>query len=173
MKALRWLCLVPVDLIVTALSILLSPIMAQAIYFGENNRLPAWLWLWQTPDDDALGSNESAMDWTRRYPRWFQCMVWLCRNSCYGFAWYVLGAKVPADRSVQVFGDRYTNNLPFNTGLRLLLCAGYWELFIVFPTWPGRCFRARLGWKLDRWLAGNYSMPAQFVCSVNPWKARD
>ena len=83
------------------------------------------------------------------------------------------GAKVPADRSVQVFGDRYTNNLPFNTGLRLLLCAGYWELFIVFPTWPGRCFRARLGWKLDRWLAGNYSMPAQFVCSVNPWKARD
>lgn len=172
MMIVIWLLLVPIELLVTILSVLVSPLMAQSIYFGENNKLPKWLWLWQTPDDDAIGSNEAAMGWTRQYPLWFQCMVWLCRNSCYGFAWYVLGAKVTENKQVKLYGDLHTNNNPYHAGWRLLVAGNCWELFLVFPFLPNRCLRARIGWKLDRWYSGNFAMPAQFVCSVNPWKSR-
>lgn len=168
----KWLLLVPLDLLVTILSVTVSPLMAQAIYFGKDNKLPEWLWLWQTPDDDAIGSNEHAMDWTRSYPLWFQCMVWLCRNSAYGFAWYVMGAKVPDNKEVKVFGNLNVNNTPYCSGWRILKADNAWELFFVCSSFPNKCFRARLGWKLDRWYNGNFSMPAQFVCSINPWKSK-
>ena len=167
----KWLLLVPIDLFMTLFSVLVSPLMA--CFLKSDNMLPTWLWLWQTPDCDAIGSGEGGMLWTRKYSRWFQCMVWLCRNSCYGFAWYVLGAKVPENKVVRLYGNLETNNKPYASGWRIFVAENCWEFFWVFPTFPGRCFRARLGWKLDRWFAGNYSLSAQFVCSVNPWKTRN
>lgn len=167
---LKWILIVTLDLFMTIFSILVAPLMA--CFLQPNNMLPTWLWLWQTPDCDAIGSGEGGMLWTRKYSRWFQCMMWLIRNSCYGFAWYVIGAKVPKNRTVRMYGKRSTNNLPYDPGWRIFIAENAWEVFIVFPSFPNKCFRIRIGWKLDRWHNGNYALPAQFVCSINPWKSK-
>lgn len=41
-----------------------------------------------------------------------------------------------------------------------------WEIRCVYPTFPGKCFEARIGWKL----LGNSGDSATFVFRANPFK---
>lgn len=41
-----------------------------------------------------------------------------------------------------------------------------WEIRCVYPTFPGKCFEARVGWKLF----GNIGDSATFVFRANPFK---
>lgn len=60
---------------------------------GTEPRLPTWLSWFDTPDNSLLGD----LRWKtiQNSSTYWSMVKWLYRNSCYGFAWTVLGAPMP------------------------------------------------------------------------------
>lgn len=164
-----WLILLPLDWLSTLLACLLAPVLP--VFLQADNCYPRWLSWFQTPDCDAIGSSEP--EFVAKYgdrSTWVRAVLWQWRNPAYGFAYSVLAAYIPACTPVKVRGNPdIRNTAPFNTGWCFFMSGGYWRLYIVLPSLPGRCLRVNMGWKIT---ADGNNNPAQFVFSVNPFMSR-
>lgn len=112
----KYFLLVLVDLTVSFLNLFLAPVVV--LFANDAGFLPTWLSWFQTPGD-SLDHDYG----DKRFPgpqtgwrRWFSRVAWLYRNSMYGFAINVLGAKTRGTDTLVTYGERATSNRPIHSG---------------------------------------------------------
>lgn len=174
---LRWLLLLVPDLLASLLNYPLALVVV--LFANEEGYLPRWLWWFQTPDnplDGDGGWRNEHWQWRFKLPaslaRYVGRVGWLWRNSMYGLAIDVLGAKTQGWDILITSGDTKTGNRPIHDGwcYRVLYRDGqpiYWQFYYVKRWSETRCVRINLGWKLWSFQPGQ-AINCQFVCSPNP-----
>jgi hypothetical protein len=174
---LRWLVFAVLDVFSVVINIPAAPIVA--LFANREGYLPRLLWWFQTPDNPLDGDGgwiSEHWQWRKRLPaplaRYVGRVGWLWRNSMYGFAIDVLGAKTLGTDKLLVVGDLLTSNRPIHSGTvrRYLVRDGriiYWQLYYVRRWSATRCIRINLGWKLWSFKEGE-AINCQFVFSPNP-----
>lgn len=168
----KYFLLVLVDLTVSFLNFFLAPVVV--LFADDAGFLPTWLSWFQTPGD-SLDHDYG----DKRFPglqtgwrRWFSRVAWLYRNSMYGFAIDVLGAKTRGDDALYTRGDRRTSNRPIHSGwVRHDLYRDgkhlYFQFYYVRQWSATRCLRVNLGWKLWGFEPG-IDKNCQLTFSPNP-----
>ena len=171
-----WLLYLPLTTIVCLLAFPLAPIIALFadgqgdVTLSDKNPLRLWL----TPDNPIEGDSGHFDRWAgfvAAHPKigmYIQRVAWLWRNKAYGWRWTVFSTFHPG--------------IWFATTSRNPIKAR-WMLYVIWPTFSGRCLRVYLGWKLQSackyriqhaenpaFIIPDYT--AMFVCSINPWKER-
>lgn len=112
--------------------------------FGLEPRLPNWLSWFMTPDNSLLGDN----NWKAKTDgKYLSQVMWLYRNSLYGFKWSVLSATI--DDQVVFKGNPKVNHRGPVYGLLRGSCGDYWQYKLVKPLWGDYCLVLNLGWLLD------------------------
>lgn len=193
---IRWLLYLPFDTITTLLAFPLSPIICLFadgkgdVTLSKKNILRMWL----TPDNPIEGDKGHYERWAgfvEKHPKigmYVQRVFWLWRNKAYGWSWYVFNCEIPADMKLYQWGNPEVSDKPYKPGYWIGLTSKniftcYWMLYVTFPTFPGKCFRAYLGWKMRSplsWRLKKESNPdfvikyysAMYVSAINPWKTR-
>jgi len=173
---LKYVILVLVSLLVSFLNYFLAPVAV--LFASEDGWLPKWLWWFQTPGDSLDGDNGWKEEHRRfkvedkPWKRWYNRTTWLYRNSMYGFAIDILGAKVYNTDTLEIIGDTQVSNRPILNGLvrRTLIRSGrpvYFQWYYV-RRWGSsmKCLRINLGWKL--WGDFRTTKP-QLTFSPNPF----
>lgn len=177
MMYVRWFLL----LLINGMSFILNyPLAPFAVLFAsEDGWLPKWLWWFQTPDNSLDGDGGWKAEHrpykieNNKYQRWVNRVSWLYRNSMYGFAFSVLGAKTLATDAIIVTGDIQTSNRPLHNGwvFRVVKRNGvpiYWQLYYVKQRSDKYCYRINLGWKLWQFKQGENTV-CQYACSPSAW----
>lgn len=177
---IRYGLLVIVDLIASFLNYFLAPIVV--LFANKQGWLPRWLWWFQTPGDSLNGSigwqtvDRRFIEEKNSWHRWYNRVTWLYRNSIYGFAIDVLGAKpLPGDVVVVTGEPRVSNHKRDwceGTVRYTLLREGkpvYFQSYTVKRWSNTRYMRINLGWKL--WSFSDAPTKAmQFTFSPNPFR---
>lgn len=154
MISLIYLILVPISLILTAISIPLSiifPLFAvqkdgwldNHSVWGIGPRLPTWLNWFQTPDNSLDGDYTFQTINGRSY--WSK-VKWLCRNPAYSFAlWYI-----PMPYTTYVIGDpTIKDNDNAKEGYCFIRANGLFLFRCVVRIFnTNRCFYANFGWNI-------------------------
>lgn len=176
MMYLRYVSLVLVSILGDLLNYLLAPVVVP--FASADGWLPRWLWWFQTPDNPLDGDGGYQREHRpflvedNRFKRWVNRTRWLYRNSMYGFAIGVLGAKTrPGDR-LKIIGSTAVSNRPITNGLvvRKLIRDGkpiYFQWYFVRAWSETRCIRINLGWKLWSFKEGE-AINCQLTFSPNP-----
>lgn len=167
--------LLPLHLCMIALCYVLSPILP-AFAMGRDT-LPRWLSWFQTPDAPLDGDSgfQRVATWVKwRYAR---RVMWIIRNPAYGFSWSVLAARVESGIPIDTWGDLSSNDDPYRAGWSFTRIRGthYWQVRVFIKTVPGKCLKARLGWKMkgDAYEFGETRRaPYKFTFTFNPFKER-
>lgn len=182
----RYALLVIADIFLTFLNYFLAPIVV--LFASEDGWLPKWLWWFQTPDNPLDGDDgwktehRPYMEEKTKFERWVNRFRWLHRNSLYGFAIDVMGAKLVEGYTIVITGDDKTSNRPLHNGkvykvVTLPNGTQYFQYYYV-RAWKDifgsktpkflidRCIRINLGWKL--WGDMGAGQNKQFVFSPNP-----
>lgn len=108
-------------------------------------RLPHWLAWFDTPDNSLLG--DSAWKATHN-GGYFSQVLWLYRNSLYGFKWGPLAAPMSEPRIIK--GDPTINRNNGHFGTMSIRMGKYWQWKCVKRIGQsGRCWMINLGWMLD------------------------
>lgn len=182
---IKWLLLTVCAIAMDIANLFLAPLAVPLA--SDDGWLPGWLSWLQTPDNSLDGDNGwrtehllplnrhgTPLDPVRRY---LKRVLWLYRNSMYGFAIDVLGARCDVGDRMLLKGDAITSNRPGHSGLvRRVLSRNhapiYWQWYYV-RQWgsSSRCIRINLGWKL--WGFGGSPAILQHVCSINPFMSFD
>lgn len=173
--ALLALVLLPIHLSMIALCYVLAPVLPLAAIGRE--RLPWWLSWFQTPDAPLDGDSgfQRVATWVKwRYAR---RVMWLWRNPAYGFSWSVLSANPDAGTEIISYGDLNSKDDPYKAGWSFTYVKGthYWQVRAFIKTIPGKCLKARFGWKMryDAFMFGKVvNAPYKFTFTFNPFKAR-
>ena len=145
------------------------------LFASKEGWLPRWLNWFQTPDASLDGDQGWIVEHrpfkaeTNAFKRWVNRTGWLYRNSTYGFAIGVLGAKLSAEDVIEVDGDTKVSNRPLFNGLviRRVRRNGkvvYFQWYYVKAWSKTRCLRVNIGWKL--W---GDAPSGQLVFSPNPF----
>jgi hypothetical protein len=150
---LWWIILVPVNLIVTLLTIVLSPVLPvfateqegrldNNSQWGLGPRLPEWLSWFQTPDNSLDGD---ATFERLNPPSYLSKIKWLIRNPGYGFSVHYLTA--PYDTTVA--GDpTIRDNDNARAGWCCVNANGLFQLRLVLPIGFSRCLYCNFGWNI-------------------------
>lgn len=188
----RWFCFAVPALLLKSVAVLLSPLLALCVVTrdshpycsasGPREYLWGWLHLFSTHDDgvDALwyqghydtrapvGWPEKARDgsWFARY---YLRVLWIVRNSAYGFAHYLLGFErvgmyntlILAQRGVW---DTATTNWLYRIDTNKQGRTAFQIRAQLYFT-RTRYVRVNLGWKLD-WVADR----VQLATHINPFR---
>lgn len=189
-----WLLYLPLTTIVCLLAFPLAPIIA-LFANGQGDVTLSYknpLRLWLTPDNPIEGDSGHFERWANfvaEHPKigmYVQRVAWLWRNKAYGWRWTVFSTFVAADDELLQYGDSETDNDPYHPGVWFATTSrnpvkARWMLYVICPTFSGRCLRVYLGWKLQsackyriqhadnpEFVVPDYT--AMFVCSVNPWR---
>lgn len=172
MMFLAWTVFLPINLIMLFAAYLLAPILP--LFASDDGWLPNSLAWFQTPDN-SLDSDEgwqTHFTWIKN--RYIRRVLWLWRNPAYGFDNTVLSLRIPANSTIEYYGNNYVSDNPLTAGWVFRTITKneeliIWQFYTVIPYrfFSLRCIRINLGWKL--W--GNISVgqTKQFVCSFNPW----
>ena len=173
----KYILLVIVSLAMDILNYLVAPIVT--LFASEAGWLPKWLWWFQTPDNPLDGDG----GWQQlhrpfkvednKFKRWWNRTRWLYRNSAYGFAISVLGAKTKGTDTLIIEGNPSVSNRPLTNGLtfRTLYRDNkpiYWQFYYVKAWSSTRCIRVNLGWKLWGFKKGEDNN-LQLTHSPNPF----
>lgn len=153
----RYLLLVIISITSDLLNYFLAPIVV--LFASEDGWLPSWLSWLQTPDNSLDGDNGWKQEHRpfliedSKFKQWWNRTRWLYRNSMYGFAIDVLGAKTLPTDTIQIIGDVNVSNRPLHNGLvkRYIIRDGkpiYFQFYYVKAWSEIRCIRINLGWKL-------------------------
>lgn len=116
----------------------------------EGWRLHPYLAWFDTPDN-SLDGDSNHLNKYITYPRYLRHLIWLYRNSLYGFKWTVMAMEVEAEKQ-EVKGDLKINHKYSRFGT---LCIkqpnGAWQWKHISPIrWlPGKCWVLNFGWLLD------------------------
>jgi len=174
---LRYIILVIISLLADLVNYAVAPIVT--LFASEDGWLPRWLWWFQTPDNPLDGDG----GWQQKHrpyliedskaKRWWNRTRWIYRNSMYGFAIDVLGAKTKGTDVLVVKGNPQVSNRPLTNGLvtRVLYRDNkpiYWQFYYVRAWSATRCIRINLGWKLWGFKAGEDNN-LQLTHSPNPF----
>lgn len=176
---LKYIALIIVDIAVTFLNFPLAPIAV--LFASEDGWLPRWLWWFQTPDNslDGDGGWKELHRWwkddadveTNKFKRYINRVLWLYRNSAYGFAIDVMGARIEEGFKFEIEGSPKVSNRPLYEGSvfrKVTNPSGsvYWQWYYVKAWSETRCLRINLGWKL--WGDLKAGENRQFTFSPNP-----
>lgn len=169
----KYALLVVADLFVSFLNLFLAPFVV--LFANDAGFLPNWLYWFQTPGDSLDHDYHN-----KRFPgpqtgwrRWFSRAAWLYRNSMYGFAIEVLGAKTKGTDLRVTYGDDRTSNRPIHSGYvhyelyrdgKLV----YFQYYLVIQWCETRCLRVNIGWKLWGFEPG-VDKNCQLTFSPNPF----
>lgn len=177
MMYLRWLLLLILDVTATVLSYPLAPFVV--LFASGNGWLPRWLWWFQTPDNPLDGDDGwKHENWLWRYKlpaplaRYVGRVGWLWRNSVYGFAINVIGAKTRGTDVLQVHGDLAVHDTLTGSTFRVLWRNGrpiYFQYYLTKKWSSKRYVRVNIGWKLWQFRPGE-DVNCQFVFVANPIK---
>jgi hypothetical protein len=178
MMYVRWLLLLVLDILATVLSYPLAPIVV--LFASDNGWLPRWLWWFQTPDNSLNGDDgwrNKHLLWRYKLPvplgRYVGRVGWLWRNSAYGFAIDVIGAKTLGTDVLEVRGDLSVHDTLTGSTFRVLHRNGkprYFQYYLTKKWSSNRYVRVNIGWKLWQFRAGE-NVNCQFVCVTNPIKS--
>lgn len=169
---LKWLLLVPIDLLMKVVGLVFAPLIS--LFVDEEGYLPKLLSWFSTPDSNMFGKPgdrgfyEEHKDKTDSFMgRWIVCTKWQWRNTSQGFSTYTLGAKDKDTRTVWESGE---GDLVKYFKLAGISKTTAFE-FKGALKWPfvKKRFRWRLGWKLQ-W---DERFPAQFVFSISPFMSME
>ena len=188
----RWFCFAVPVLLLKAVAVLLSPLLALLARTAESNPwcsatgpreyLPGWLHLFSTHDDgiDAgwygghyddrapAGWPQKARDGSRLH-RWLLRMWWIVRNSAYGFAHYTLGFERVGAYSTKILAQRGAwDTATTNWLIRVDTNSAGRKAFQIRAQLyftQTRFLRVNLGWKLD-WVAER----VQIATHINPFR---
>ena len=155
---LQWILLLPLSLLTKPVAWVTSPIVV--LFANEAGWLPKWLWWFQTPDnpmDGDLGYYREHAPFTgighTGWKRYVNRVVWLWRNSLYGFEISVLGKTLPEHFVVRYTGDRIVKDKPIcipGMCLRKVFFDGktvyqfFWIKHLIGPYY----FDCQSGWKI-------------------------
>lgn len=171
---IRYLVLVPLSFLVDLSGLVVVPVAL--LFTGKQaNHLPRIFWPW---DNDAEGINGDPY-WKQKYGdkvTSFCCrFVWLAlRNPGNNFG-YFCGWVQAEDSSYRHWGDPQVSNQPYHPGWLFVLgdnCESKaFCFYAVWPSFPGRCLRIFLGWKIHDMVKDGTR--AQLVCIINPLMGRN
>jgi hypothetical protein len=153
----RWIAYLLVSLLMQLVALVITPILpafaSPRLGKSDNGnkdmvgpRLPKWLAWFDTPDNDLDGDP----NWRKAHPAggYMDHVLWLYRNSLYGFKWTVLSA--PMDRFKVLFdGDRSINYHTRKFGVLRASMGDYWQYKCIRPLIGGWCLMLNFGWLLD------------------------
>ena len=167
---LKWLLLVPIDLLLKVTGLVFAPLFS--LFVDEDGFLPEILYWFATPDSNQFGFTgdmgffeDNCLNTKTFWGRWWVCTKWQWRNTSQGFSTFCLGVY---DQSLTIETVSESGTGDLKKYFRLAKKGNEtraWELkgSVKWPFLKKR-FRWRLGWKL-RW---HERLPAQFVFSVSP-----
>lgn len=169
---IKWLLMLPVSLLVTALGIVLSPVLPafavereglvdNGTYTDDGYFLPKWLSWFQTPDnslDGDEGWKTEHWQWRYKLPTKICTYVgrfgWLLRNPGQGFGvHYLTGDPITGT---------YTGNLAVNDSPGVEGQCFVYVQDLVQWVWvrkignTGKCFYFNMGWNIKGCLSGTY-----------------
>jgi hypothetical protein len=111
---------------------------------GMASRLPLWLSWFDTPDNGLEGDENFHSSHPGNY--WSE-VLWLYRNSLYGFKWTVL--SMPIENQWQIMGSMDIDyHIPVFGFLSIRQPNGAWQWKCVKPLF-GKIFVGNFGWLLD------------------------
>ena len=188
----RWFCFAVPALLLKAVAVILSPLLALLARTAESNPwcsatgpreyLPGWLHLFSTHDDgiDALWfkglyDDRAPVGWPEKaragswWAKYVLRVLWIVRNSAYGFAHYLLGFErvgmyntlILAQRGVW---DSDTTNWLYRIDTNKQGRTAF-QIRAQFYFTRTRDVRVNLGWKLD-WAADR----VQLATHINPFR---
>jgi len=103
-------------------------------------RLPPWLSWFDTPDNSLLGDN----NWFNNHKNnYLSKVMWLYRNSLYGFKWSVLAA--PMTSKVIRYGAESLDYHTAKYGWQYLKMNSYWQFKYVKP-FMNKIIVLNIGW---------------------------
>lgn len=134
---------------------LLTPILplfkVEAFGACDNNsyrqtqpRLPVWLSWFDTPDNSLFGDATFQLTHPDTY---LSKVIWLYRNSLYGFKWGVIAATINSDRYFD--GNPKINHKGPTYGTLRVSYGKYWQWKKVCPAFGPYCWVLNFGWLLD------------------------
>lgn len=180
------------ELVISILAVLLSPVLALLARTADSNPycsapgpreyLPGWLQLFSTHDDgiDALWfkglyDDRAPVGWPEKaragswWARYYLRVLWIVRNSAYGFAHYTLGFERVGAYSTKILAQRGAwDTATTNWLIRVDTNAEGKKAFQVQAQlyFTGtRYLRLNLGWKLT-WAAER----VQITTHINPFR---
>lgn len=175
----RWLTLSILDWLLLLTVPVAAPIIA-AIYRDMPYGLApySWGWIWGTYDNPPQGDEGYVRErapfpgYTTGWRGYLNRCMWMIHNPLYGYA-----RKAAVDYSPSLIithrGDEFISDKYKRAGwyyAEAVNLAGQtvaFELYCVLPWGLGRCFRARLGWKIMTDKFHRYGF-AQLVNTINP-----
>lgn len=171
--ALKWLALIPLNVISTAAAWILAPVAV--LSHDADYRLPQCLRWMSTPNSSLLGDYGHQMRWSGK-SRYWQCVWWIWRNpACVLQQTEPLGFIVRPGDVYESSGDEATaDNAGGHSGivLRKIRRGGRivaFQLYIVKQYGnSGKCFRLLWGWKI--WKNPNPGKCCQHSLRVAIWK---
>lgn len=166
--------ILPLHLLMIAIAWVLAPVLPLAAI--DRDSLPSWLSWFQTPDAPLDGDTGFIIKHSAT-SRYLQRVIWLMRNPAYGFSWTVLACKVGAGVPIDVWGNLNANDDPYLAGWSFSRIRGthYWQVRFFIKTIPGKCLKARFGWKMKHdalHLGRTSGQPYKYTFTFNPFKKR-
>lgn len=178
MLYLKWLCLIPVSLVMAIVGRVLAPVLP--FFVQADGYLPRWLWWFQTPDNPCDGDKGHWERWpdTSAWGTYKRRVAWFLRNVAYGFDIDVLGQKtIPGDCLDMQGQDGVSDQPRGKSGFWVkrvyrgekLVC---WHAYLIrqWSFWPEKCFRLSMGWKLFSF-DGSKEEVHQLTNYCNPFKS--
>lgn len=175
---MKWLLLLPINIIVTIAAFIFAPFMAlydtprwgsldNGNKVGYGPRLPDWLSWFQTKDNSLDGDeawmrmDEDHWGWRSKLPTgsyiqsYLGRLGWLWRNPAQGFerASYV-AANISSDNIVQYKGNPFIKDKPNGVAGYCYITIDnfwshhYWCLYAIIRLGSTRCIKLKFGWNL-------------------------
>lgn len=176
----RWLALSLIDWALLLTIPLAAPVVA-AIYREMPYGLApySWGWIWGTYDNPPQGDQGFVRErapftgYTTGLRGYLNRCMWMIRNPLYGYARKAAVDYSPTlivtHKGDESISDKYKRpGWYFARAYNLADQVVAFEFYCVMPWAFGRCFRARLGWKIMTDKFGRYGF-AQLVNTCNPF----
>ena len=181
MRMLKWILILPLDILTTLLAYLIAPILALFADGEGDVTLHKYnpLRLWLTHDNPIEGDEahyERWADWTSKHGLFVQRVAWLWRNKAYGWSYYVWSVKVKPEDQMKVGGNPDVNYGDPHGKFWAVHKKG-WMLYATGNSLFGRYWRIYIGWKIrspaKKRLRGEVQTEdyvGQYVCAFTPFK---
>ena len=181
MNYLKWLCLVPVMILVTLATYVLAPVLPlfaqdrlgfldNATRYGRGAYLPTWLSWFQTFDNSLDGDEGWRIEhaqWRFKLPQALAVYVgrigWLWRNPGYGFGLVQITQQDCI--SFLCSGDPSVSDSPLHEGHFTISTARYWQLRYVKRLTATKCLYLNLGWNITGALLSGKAQTCSFAFS--------
>ncbi len=167
----------PFALAVNLIAFVLAPVMP---LLAKDGWLPYWLSWFQTPDasinGDSVWQSSDKHPWINKQPVYIRQVLWLIRNSSYGFNSTVLATKPLPDYGYVTFGRLdISDKGVWGLNFAYVKETPYFVMRAYFPIGFGKCMKFRFGWNIATPLMNNnyQGKMIKYVTTFSPFKSID